>query len=140
MDYTPTPRPTVVAVAASSTWKPMPKREYVRSEALLALIRTQILPCQHCGARDGTIVAAHSNWSVHGKGKGIKADDNRIAALCFACHSQLDQGSAWSEDQRKAMWWPAHCSTVSSLVRLGAWPAGAPIPDIADCPWELLAA
>lgn len=139
IDYTPTPRTvaTPAAGAVALAFRPAPKRVYVRSEALMALLRSQVLPCQHCGAADGTIVGAHSNWAVHGKGRNIKADDNRIAALCWVCHHQLDQGFLWSDDEKKAVWWLAHCKTVRSLLSLVLWPSAVPIPDIERCPWDL---
>ena len=62
----------------------------LRVPALLRLARDQ--SCTNCGAEDGTIVAAHSNWSDHGKGMSIKAHDIYHAHLCVACHSWLDQG------------------------------------------------
>lgn len=61
-----------------------------RAPALLRMARDQ--SCTNCGADDGTIVAAHSNWSEHGKGMSIKAHDCFIAHLCARCHSWLDQG------------------------------------------------
>lgn len=59
--------------------------------ALLKLAR--LLPCQNCRADDGTICAAHSNLSEHGKGMHIKAHANFHAALCALCHRWLDHGS-----------------------------------------------
>lgn len=41
-----------------------------------------------------TTVACHSNWSVHGKGAGLKAHDFFSVWGCSACHTWLDQGSA----------------------------------------------
>lgn len=35
---------------------------------------------------------AHSNQSIHGKGAGQKADDNRHVAACHSCHVAIDQG------------------------------------------------
>lgn len=61
-----------------------------RNRKLLDLARDEA--CTNCGAQDGTIVAAHSNLSRHGKGKSIKAADCYIAFLCHRCHSWLDQG------------------------------------------------
>lgn len=107
-----------------------PKRQYVRSRKLLDACRE--IPCQHCG-RDtrGRVCAAHSNWSLHGKGAHIKADDNRVAALCDICHVPiLDQGSKLSKQERIAMWFAAHCKTVRELVRRGLWPLDVPIPDL----------
>lgn len=108
---------TVVAV---------PKRVPVRSRALLDACRE--IACQHCGAMDGTVVAAHSNWLEHGKAKGQKADDNRVASLCHGCHGDLDQGSRMSGDERRAMWDAAHGRTVDALWCAGLWPDSVPLP------------
>jgi hypothetical protein len=89
-----------------------PKTKYVRDKRRLEACRN--LPCQHCGAEDGTVVAAHSNESVHGKGRGIKASDEFIAALCFTCHANLDQGRM-SKHDRAEMWHNAHIKTISLL-------------------------
>lgn len=58
-----------------------------RNPALLLLARHS--PCQSCGAKDDTIVAAHSNKLKHGKGRGIKAHDIP-AFLCYRCHQIVD--------------------------------------------------
>lgn len=102
-----------------------PKHQYVRSKALLEAARQ--IPCQCCGADDGTIVAAHTNWG-EGKGRGIKADDNMIASLCFACHNELDQGSKLSKEERMAMWFDAHYLTVHLLCIQGLWPKDVSLP------------
>jgi hypothetical protein len=60
----------------------MQKFRYVRSKKLLEACRE--IPCQLCGAQDGTVVAAHSNQAKHGKGRGIKASDEFVAALLAA--------------------------------------------------------
>lgn len=76
-----------------------------RCRKLLDLARDQA--CAACGAEDGTVVAAHSNSSAHGKGGALKAHDCFIAFLCYRCHMELDQGKALREDKsdvfRKAM-------------------------------------
>lgn len=69
-----------------------------RNQRLLSLARDE--SCANCGAEDGTIVAAHSNLSRHGKGKSLKASDCFIAFLCFRCHSWLDQGSGMDPTER----------------------------------------
>ena len=102
-----------------------PKHQYVRSKELLENARK--IPCQCCGADDGTVVAAHTNWGS-GKGRGIKADDNMIASLCFVCHSELDQGSKRSKAERMALWFDAHCMTVQVLTIQGLWPKDVPYP------------
>lgn len=103
-----------------------PKHNYVRSKTLLRNARE--IPCQHCGADDGTVVAAHTNHGG-GKGRSIKADDNLIASLCFRCHSALDQGATMSKAERQEMWEAAHKKTVAKLTQLGLWPAYVPIPE-----------
>ena len=101
-----------------------PKHQYVRSPKLLRLVAS--LDCQLCGSGD-MVQAAHSNWGG-GKGRGIKADDNLVAALCLRCHFEIDQGKNLSGDQRQAAWEKAHHATVSALVDQGLWPAGVPLP------------
>jgi hypothetical protein len=84
-----------------------------RNKKLLEVVRES--PCQLCGTQDGTVVAAHSNQLRDGKGRSIKAHDYRIAALCFRCHAELDQGSKMSKEDRVDIWEMAHRKTVGWL-------------------------
>lgn len=84
-----------------------------RNKKLLEIVREA--PCQTCGAQDGTVVAAHSNQLRDGKGRSIKAHDYRIAALCYSCHAQLDQGSKMSKEDRVDIWEMAHRKTIGWL-------------------------
>jgi hypothetical protein len=84
-----------------------------RNKDLLEIVRQS--PCQVCGRQDGTIVAAHSNQLRDGKGRGLKAHDYRIAAMCFSCHSNLDQGNTMSKEERVEMWDEAHRKTIGWL-------------------------
>ena len=104
------------------------KATYVRSKKLREAYR--LIPCQACGADDGTVVCAHANESWAGKGMGIKASDDRAASLCFRCHSRLDQGSDMSRDERRAFWLAAHMKTIPALVAAGHWPKHTPVPDL----------
>ena len=61
------------------------------------------------------MVAAHSNQLRDGKGRGLKAHDYRIAALCYRCHMELDQGPKMSKEERVNMWETAHRATVGWL-------------------------
>jgi hypothetical protein len=83
-----------------------------RNKKLLETVRDS--PCQLCGARDGTVVAAHSNQLRDGKGRSIKAHDYRIAALCYTCHADIDQGKMSREDKQD-LWEMAHRKTVGWL-------------------------
>jgi len=94
-----------------------PKHVYIRNKSLLEAARH--ISCQHCGADDGTVVAAHSNMARHGKGRGIKADDTKIASLCYKCHMELDQGTNLSRMERESIWVKAHIKTISALKAMG---------------------
>jgi hypothetical protein len=84
-----------------------------RNKKLLEILRKS--PCQECGREDGTVVAAHSNQLRDGKGRGIKADDYRVAALCYSCHMELDQGKLLSKAERVEIWEEAHRKTIGWL-------------------------
>ena len=101
-----------------------PKHAYIRSKKLLRLVAS--LDCQFCGSPH-FVQAAHTNWGG-GKGRGIKADDNLVAALCMHCHHDIDQGSKWSRRERQQAWTIAHMKTVAALVESGQWPVDIPIP------------
>jgi hypothetical protein len=60
-------------------------------------------------------VAAHSNQLRDGKGRSIKAHDYRIAALCFTCHTELDQGHKLTKEERVYLWEEAHRKTIGWL-------------------------
>jgi hypothetical protein len=101
-----------------------PKHAYIRDKALLK--RVVQLDCQHCGSGE-MVQAAHSNWGG-GKGRGIKADDNLVAALCLKCHFEIDQGKDLTKEERQEKWHKAHAATVEKLCDQGAWPSGVPLP------------
>lgn len=84
------------------------------------------LDCQSCGS-PYYVQAAHTNWGG-GKGRGIKADDNLVAALCMACHYEIDQGKSLSREERQKKWEAAHKSTVQTLLERGMWPDNVPLP------------
>jgi len=84
-----------------------------RNQRLLEIIRNS--PCQNCGTQNGTICAAHSNQLRDGKGRSLKAHDFRVAALCFRCHSNLDQGYQMSKEERTEFWEEAHRKTIAWL-------------------------
>lgn len=98
----------------------IPKTDYLRSPALLRACRD--LPCQACGTSDGTVVAAHSNQAIHGKGRSIKASDQFVAAMCNRCHFAIDQSALLNQKQKVAMWEIAHEKTRAALQAAGMWP------------------
>jgi hypothetical protein len=84
-----------------------------RNKKLLEIVRQS--PCQHCGREDGTVVAAHSNQMRDGKGRSLKANDFRIAALCYECHSTIDSGRDLTREERIDAWERAHRETIGWL-------------------------
>lgn len=90
-----------------------------RNKRLLEAVR-EIPVCSGCGrANDGTVVAAHSNLLRHGKGRGLKCHDCFVAGLCYACHSNLDQGLDMSREERQDFWQQAHDTTLLWLFMSG---------------------
>jgi len=77
------------------------------------------LPCAYCGRQDGTVVAAHSNQLRDGKGRGLKAHDYRVAALCFRCHHDIDQGKHLGKEARRELWEEAHRASIGALFEAG---------------------
>lgn len=133
------PRLYRVPAPSSPIFAPQPKRIYVRSEPLLQAVR-EVPFCMRCGrgfAFGEHADPAHSNWSGHGKAGWVKADDNRIAALCrVPCHVWVDaSGDDWLE--RFEAWWSAHVRTVAYLASRKLWPVRVPIPDTCEFPKEL---
>ena len=90
------------------------KFKYWRSKKHLTNVAS--LPCQHCGL-EGQTQAAHSNLSVHGKGRSIKASDEYTAALCFACHHDLDAGHRLTKEQKQKMFLDALDGTWFELMK-----------------------
>jgi ribosomal protein S27AE len=84
-----------------------------RNRKLLEAVRDA--PCMSCGSKNGTVVAAHSNRLADGKGRGMKAHDYRIAALCFHCHTAYDQGGEMGRAQKAEFFEHAHRKTIGWL-------------------------
>ena len=101
------------------------KTQYVRSKRLLEVVSS--LQCQHCGHYQSQ--ACHSNWHG-GKGRGIKASDNYVAALCQTCHHEVDQGHRLTKEERQEMWLNAHLKTLHFLFITDQWPRGVPATDL----------
>lgn len=89
------------------------RQQPYRSRKWLAAVH-QIQSCVLCGAYG--IQAAHRN---QGKGMSQKTDDCLTAALCPACHHDIDNGSRLSREERRALLDRAICETVAQLARMG---------------------
>lgn len=119
--------------ARSGAQSARPKRDYVRSAQLLA----NVGKLHYCTLTDhhAPVMPCHSNWEIHGKGKNIKADDNRVAAGCLHCHYELDFGTQFTEAERQSIWWRGHVQTVQLLLERDLWPARVPVPDTTHNPF-----
>lgn len=74
------------------------------------------LPCVLCG-KEGDTQCAHRN---EGKAGGKKLmDDCWTAALCTACHREIDQGKQWSRETKRETMIHAILLTVLALARRG---------------------
>ncbi len=93
-----------------------------RNEDLLAAVRK--LPCASCGQVSRT-QAAHSNQLRFGKGRGLKASDAAIMALCASnfgkagCHEELDQGGKMTKLERYAFEYEHIALTLIALIEQG---------------------
>jgi len=85
-----------------------------RNKKLLEIVRES--PCQVCCLEYGTVFEANSNQSRDGKSIAMKSSDYRIAAMCYKCHSNLDQGSKMTREERVEMWEDAHRATIGWLI------------------------
>ena len=81
-----------------------------RNKRMLEKMRE--LPCASCGANDSS-VAAHRN---EGKGMGMKVSDALVAALCFQCHTDLDQGKTMNREERRELWNQAYIKTMQYMI------------------------
>lgn len=84
-----------------------------RDPKRLELIRS--LPCCQCGASPRS-QAAHSNFGIHGKGKGIKSDDKYTIPLCLSCHANLDQNLSQQTRQQQLDWFLKKLKFINEVL------------------------
>lgn len=85
-----------------------------RSAKRLQAIRG--LPCVRCGNPNSQ--AAHSNFGEHGKGRGIKADDNCTIPLCHSCHMVFDQYMEMNRAE-SLQWFNAMLAKTNDMLSIG---------------------
>ena len=79
------------------------------------LERIRALSCCECGASPRS-QAAHSNFGIHGKGKGIKADDKYTIPLCVNCHQGLDQNLSQQTRQQQSDWFNRKIEFIDKVL------------------------
>ena len=87
----------------------MSKRDNKRLEQIRSL------PCCQCGASPRS-QAAHSNSGVHGKGKGIKADDRYTIPLCYECHAGLEPNLSQQTRQEQLDWFERKLKFIDEVL------------------------
>jgi hypothetical protein len=129
---------TAVMADCAAAAPSQPKTEPQRSPYLLAMAKGQscVLRIEDVCNRDpATVVAAHSNLSIHGKGGARKADDQYHVYACSACHRWLDQGPAPAAIKECAFM-AAHLWMVDIWRGIVAEPS-QPAKDRAAAQWAL---
>ena len=87
----------------------MNNRDNKRLDAIRAL------PCCQCGSSPRS-QAAHSNFGIHGKGKGIKASDEYTIPLCVVCHQNLDQNLSQQTRQQQLDWFNRKLKFIDEVL------------------------
>ena len=85
----------------------------IKNPEWLACVRS-LGECVRCGSTG--CEPAHRN---EGKGAGIKAPDQLTAALCRACHMELDQGKNLVREDRRNQMNAAIVDTIAALLDAG---------------------
>ena len=81
------------------------------------LIDIRKLPCVKCGY-PAPSQAAHSNFAEHGKGRGIKADDNFTIPLCHICHRWFDTYESMNRQKSKD-WFMQMLDKTNRMLNIG---------------------
>lgn len=85
-------------------------RDKQRLDAIRALC------CCECGASPRS-QAAHSNFGIHGKGKGIKASDEYTIPLCASCHQKFDQNLSQQTRQQQMDWFNEKLESTNETLK-----------------------
>ena len=87
----------------------MSKRDNERLEKIRSL------PCCVCGMGPRS-QAAHSNFSEHGKGRSIKADDKYTIPLCDADHKRFDQMLMGMDRNQSLEWFNNKLAFINEVL------------------------
>lgn len=79
------------------------------------LKKIRLMICCACGA-DAPSQAAHSNFGIHGKGKGIKASDEYTIPLCASCHQNFDQNLSQQTRQQQVDWFNRKLKFIDEVL------------------------
>lgn len=74
--------------------------------------------CCGCG-RKAPSQAAHSNFSKHGKARGLKADDKYTIPMAAECHANFDQYNMGMNRQESLEWFEAKVKYINEVLERG---------------------
>ena len=72
-----------------------------------------------CNDNPETVVAAHSNQYIHGKGGALKAHDIFTAWACSDCHRELDASSKLTYEEKNLIWQRGFERTLLAALEQG---------------------
>lgn len=72
-----------------------------------------------CNGDPETVVAAHSNQYIHGKGGALKAHDIFTAWACSDCHRELDNSSKLTYEEKNHYWQRGFERTLLAALEQG---------------------
>lgn len=79
------------------------------------LERIRALSCCECGASPRS-QAAHSNFGIHGKARGLKASDEYTIPLCHSCHQNFDQNLSQQTRQQRLDWFNKKLAFINEVL------------------------
>lgn len=88
----------------------MSKRDNDRLE------QVRSLPCCVCGMGPRS-QAAHSNFSEHGKARGLKADDKYTIPLSHECHANFDQYNMGMNREQSLNWFMKKLHITNEILK-----------------------
>jgi hypothetical protein len=74
------------------------------------------------GDEGSTTVAAHSNFMMHGKAKGLKAEDCYSVWSCYKCHSIFDQGGVFTREEKANLFYEALLRQIEEWRKIATTP------------------
>lgn len=78
------------------------------------------------GNEGSTTVAAHSNFMMHGKAKGLKAEDCYSVWACYKCHSIFDQGGLFTREEKADLFYEALLRQIEEWRKIATTPTLKP--------------
>jgi hypothetical protein len=72
-----------------------------------------------CNGDSRTVVACHSNMSIHGRGFSFKSHDWACSWCCAACHRAIDSGTRLTREEKESYFLRGMSRTLEVLFNEG---------------------